>query len=154
MRNHALVLVLVLAAAGTGARADEAPDMSGQQLYQDFCAVCHGANAHGSNPGGQALTAKIPDLTLLAARHHGTFPAEEVHRIIDGRLIRWGHGSRQMPVWGSEFYGYEGEDATRRARVAHLIDQLVEYLRTVQRSAPESAATLPPQSTQSTIPKR
>ena len=140
MRNHALVLVLVLAAAGTVARADEAPDMSGQQLYQDFCAVCHGANAHGSNPGGQALRAKIPDLTLLAARHHGVFPAEEVHRIIDGRLIRWGHGSRQMPVWGSEFYGFEGEDATRRARVSHLIDQLVEYLRSMQRGAQEAAA--------------
>ena len=37
-----------------------------------------------------------------------------------------------MPVWGLEFYGYEGEDATRRARVAHIIDLLVEYLRTLQ----------------------
>jgi mono/diheme cytochrome c family protein len=117
--------------------ADEAPDLSGAQLYQDFCAMCHGSNAHGSNPGGQALNAKVPDLTLLAAHNHGVFPAEEVHRIIDGRSIRTGHGTRQMPVWGSEFYGYEGEDATRRARVAHLIDQLVEYLRTVQRGMPQ-----------------
>lgn len=122
------------------ARADEAPDLSGAQLYQDFCAMCHGSNARGSNPGGQALSAKVPDLTLLASHNHGVFPAEEVHRIIDGRSIRTGHGTRQMPVWGSEFYGFEGEDATRRARVAHLIDQLVEYLRSVQRGIPHSSS--------------
>ena len=134
-----LLLTVMIAAASTGticageAAAGEAADLSGLQLYQEFCAMCHGANAHGSNPGAQALQATVPDLTLLSAHNHGVFPAEEVHRIIDGRSVRPGHGTRQMPVWGSEFYGFEGEDATRRARVAHLIDQLVEYLRTVQR---------------------
>lgn len=126
-------LILVLAGISGIAAADEAPDMTGSQLYQEFCAMCHGADAHGSNPGEQAVQAKVPDLTLLSAHNRGVFPAEEVHRIIDGRSVRSGHGTRQMPVWGSEFYGFEGEDATRRARVAHLIDQLVEYLRTVQR---------------------
>jgi hypothetical protein len=38
-----------------------------------------------------------------------------------------------MPVWGWEFYGYEGEDATRRRRVGELIDQLVDYLGSIQR---------------------
>jgi hypothetical protein len=37
-----------------------------------------------------------------------------------------------MPVWGWEFYGYEGEDATRRQRVAEFIDQLVGYLQSIQ----------------------
>ena len=128
-----LLLVITIAGLAASAAAEEAPDLSGRQLYQEFCAMCHGANAHGSNPGDQSLQAKVPDLTLLAAHNHGVFPAEEVHRIIDGRSDRSGHGTRQMPVWGSEFYGFEGEDATRRERVAHLIDQLVEYLRTVQR---------------------
>jgi len=134
--RYELLLTIVIATASAGAVANEAPDLSGHQLYQEFCAMCHGANAHGSNPGAQALQAKVPDLTLLSTRNHGVFPAEEIHRIIDGRSVRTGHGTRQMPVWGSEFYGFEGEDATRRARVAHLIDQLVEYLRTVQRGNP------------------
>jgi hypothetical protein len=42
------------------------------------------------------------------------------------------HGSAEMPVWGWEFYGYEGEDAMRRRRAAELIDQIVDYLRSIQ----------------------
>jgi len=43
------------------------------------------------------------------------------------------HGTIEMPVWGWEFYGYEGEDAGRRRRVAELIDRMVEYLQSIQR---------------------
>jgi hypothetical protein len=52
---------------------------------------------------------------------------------IDGRSMPRAHGTIEMPVWGWEFYGYEGEDAARRRRVAELIDRMVEYLQSIQR---------------------
>lgn len=112
--------------------ADEAPDMSGAELYREFCASCHGASGHGDGPVAPSLKQKVPNLTLLAKRRGGVFPTEEIHRIVDGRSMPRAHGSAEMPVWGWEFYGYEGEDATRRRRVAELIDQLVEYVHSIQ----------------------
>jgi mono/diheme cytochrome c family protein len=115
-------------------KADEAPDLSGADLYREFCAGCHGASGRGHGPVAPRLKQKVPDLTLLAKRRGGVFPAEEVHRIIDGRSMRRPHGSAEMPIWGWEFYAYEGEDAARRRRAAELIDQIVEYLRSIQRN--------------------
>jgi mono/diheme cytochrome c family protein len=122
-------LMLICAASG---RADEAPAMSGAQLYQEFCATCHGVDAHGNGPVALSLKARVPDLTLIAQRRGGVFPAEWVHQMIDGRSMPRAHGTSDMPVWGWEFYGYEGEDAARRQRVAELIDQLVAYLQSIQ----------------------
>ncbi|MGO9512797.1 MAG: c-type cytochrome [Steroidobacteraceae bacterium] len=112
--------------------AGRAADMPGAELYREFCAACHGLAGHGDGPVAPSLRQKVPDLTLLARRRGGTFPAEEIHQIIDGRSTPRAHGSAEMPVWGWEFYGFEGEDATRRRRAAELIDQLVEYLHSIQ----------------------
>ncbi|HMK86216.1 MAG TPA: c-type cytochrome [Steroidobacteraceae bacterium] len=125
----ASALMLAFAAATT---AGEAPTMSGAQLYQEFCATCHGRSAHGDGPVARTLKQQVPDLTLIAKRRGGVFPREVIHQFIDGRSMPRAHGTSEMPVWGWEFYGYEGEDATRRRRVAELIDQLVEYLESIQ----------------------
>jgi hypothetical protein len=114
-------------------RADQAAVHSGAELYMEFCASCHGANGTGNGPVAPSLRKKVPDVTLFAKRRGGIFSAEELHRIIDGRTMPRAHGSAEMPIWGREFYGFEGEDATRRRRVAELIDQLVEYVRSIQR---------------------
>ncbi len=76
---------------------------------------------------------EVPDLTLLARRHSGTFPADLVERIIDGRHIIAAHGTRTMPIWGEEFGRMsigepDAEEVTRTA-----ITQLVEYLQQLQR---------------------
>jgi len=107
---------------------------SGEELFQEFCATCHGRGAHGDGPMATSLRRRVPDLTLLAAREGGVFPDELVHQMIDGRRMPRAHGTSDMPVWGWEFYRFEGEDATRRHRVAELIDQLVAYLRSIQRA--------------------
>jgi mono/diheme cytochrome c family protein len=131
LHRYALgVLALLFVARGW---ADEAPDMSGADLYKEFCATCHGKLGTGNGPLASSLRQTPPNLTLLAKRHGGVFPAEEIHRIIDGRSMRKPHGSSDMPVWGWAFYAYEGEDAARRQRVAELIDQLVEFLRSIQK---------------------
>ncbi len=113
--------------------ADAAPDMSGAELYQTFCASCHGPQAHGDGPVAPSLKVQVPDLTRITQRHGGQFPADLVTRMIDGREFRAAHGTHDMPVWGQEFYGYTGNDPVRRARSDELIARMVEYLRSVQR---------------------
>jgi mono/diheme cytochrome c family protein len=123
------MLTLMCAAVS---EADEPAELSGAQLYKEFCATCHGVSAHGDGPVALSLRQRVPDLTLLSKRWGGAFPADEVHRMIDGRSMPRAHGTTEMPIWGWEFYGYEGEDAARRRHVAELIDRLVEYLGSIQ----------------------
>jgi mono/diheme cytochrome c family protein len=113
-------------------RAGEPPQSTGAELYGEFCASCHGIKGHGDGPVAASFGKAVPDLTGLARRHGGTFPAEEVHGYVDGRSVPRAHGTVQMPVWGREFFGFEPDDATHRRRVAELIDRLVDYLRAIQ----------------------
>jgi hypothetical protein len=129
----------LLGAAGLlsfGACQAGAPASSGADLYREFCASCHGLTGHGNGPVAASVDQAVPDLTLLAQRHGGIFPVEQVHRLVDGRSVTRAHGSVDMPVWGHEFFGFEPDDATHRRRVAELIDRLVEYLQSIQRKAP------------------
>jgi glycine cleavage system protein P-like pyridoxal-binding family len=134
MRSRPVIYCLAILSSMLAIRspAGEAPDMSGAELYKSFCAPCHGVQGHGDGPVAPSLKQRPADLTLLAQRGGGVFSAEKVHRMIDGRAMPRAHGSSDMPVWGWEFYGYEGEDATRRRRVAEFIDQLVDYLQSIQ----------------------
>ena len=127
-----LIATIAIAATATCV-ADEAPNMSGAELYRVFCASCHGATAHGDGPVAATLKPQVPDLTRIASRNGGTYPTERVRAMIDGQSVPRAHGTRAMPVWGWDFYAVTGEDPPRRNRVAELIDRLVEYLRTIQR---------------------
>jgi hypothetical protein len=60
----------------------------------------------------------------------GSFQADKVRRIIDGRNPVKGHGGADMPIWGDAFkssHGGYSEDAVK-AR----IDALVKYLEEIQ----------------------
>lgn len=133
IRNRPFVVILALLAAVAESRAAEAPDMSGRELYRQFCASCHGAKAHGDGPVAQSLKSKVPDLTRIASRQGGAFPAESVRRTISGLDVRAAHGTHDMPVWGWEFYAYKGDDPARRKRVDELIARLVDYLASIQK---------------------
>ena len=127
------VLIAVLSLIGFHARADEAPDMSGAELYRVFCASCHGKQARGDGPVAKTLKPTVPDLTHIASRNGGTFPAERVRETIDGQNLPRVHGTRAMPVWGWDFYAINREDPARRERVNELIGRLVDYLASIQR---------------------
>ncbi len=109
-----------------------AKDLPGKQLYYRFCAACHGEQAKGDGPVASYFKVAPPDLTQLAKRSGGVYPADEVRKIIDGRGGEGTHGTRQMPVWGVELYVASPESPDKHKQVEELIDQLVEYLRTVQ----------------------
>lgn len=103
--------------------------VKGPALYQAYCAVCHGADAKGDGPMAKSLTTPPPDLTRIAARHAGKFPAEQINHIITGDApLPRGHGTRQMPIWGPAFSKVEGDQDWGLVR----IDNLVKYLKEIQ----------------------
>jgi hypothetical protein len=75
----------------------------------------------------------VPDLTGLASRNGGEFPSQYVRDMIDGRSPVVAHGTRQMPVWGYEFWVEEGADIDAEATARELIERLVAYLASIQR---------------------
>lgn len=124
-----------LALAGGAAMAFDAvtlEDYSGEELFGRFCASCHGSQARGDGPVSRSLNVAVPDLTTIA-RRYGVFPAGAIRDVIDGRGIdRRAHGTREMPVWGYEFWVEEGGDVNAQRAVRAAINELVEYLRSIQ----------------------
>ena len=105
-------------------------DYSGIALFRTYCASCHGSEAKGDGPLAQYLKVRPADLTQIAKRSEGTFPAEKVRRIIDGREPVRGHGGSDMPVWGDAFK--QSHDDKDDAAIKAKIQALVEYLQSAQ----------------------
>jgi len=115
--------------------AVEYPAQSGQQLYQKFCASCHGTSARGDGPIASALKTKPADLTLIARRYGGQFPTKRIEETVDGRVAVTAHGPSAMPVWGEEFTRSQAGDPIAERDAAQVIHKIVEYLRSLQRDA-------------------
>ena len=105
------------------------PSVQGPELFHAYCASCHGAKAHGDGPMAHNLKAKVPDLTVLARKNKGTFPASRVRDLIEGKETAQSHGSRQMPVWGPIFHQVEEDQDFGEVRLANL----VKYIESIQR---------------------
>ena len=127
------------AVAGVAMAFDAATleDYSGEEIYLRFCASCHGDEALGDGPVSRSLNVAVPDLTRITSRY-GEFPAGLVRDVIDGRGIdKRAHGTREMPVWGYEFWVEEGGDVNAQRVVRDAINKLVEHLRSIQRGDDE-----------------
>jgi len=133
VRSNLAVVVAFLLAAPATLQAEETADYTGPQLFQRFCASCHGKGAEGDGPVAKTFRMEVPDLTRIAKRRGGEFPRDLVRRVIDGTDIRAPHGSREMPVWGQDFWVAQGADDQARQNTNLLIYRLVEYLALLQR---------------------
>jgi len=100
---RAVVVLAPMLFVYTDCGAGEAPDLSGRELYQVFCASCHGVKAHGDGPVAKTLKPRVPDLTRIAIRNGGAFPTEQVRQTIDGQQVKAAHGTRDMPVWDGSY---------------------------------------------------
>jgi len=56
------------------------------------------------------LTKSPSDLTTLSKRNGGVFPYQHVTEVIDGAKSVSTHGSRDMPVWGSDYVAKAGQE--------------------------------------------
>jgi mono/diheme cytochrome c family protein len=125
--------LLLLFMIGTSVSvAEDLSGYTGAQLFQRFCASCHGKSADGNGPVAPFFKLRPPDLTQIARRSAGQFPAEKVRQIIDGRQRTLPHGTREMPVWGLELELADGQSADPRKQADANISLLVEYLRSIQ----------------------
>ncbi len=131
---------LAIASAALAFDAVTLDDYSGEELFVRFCASCHGTEGRGDGPVSGSLNVTPPDLTAITTRY-GEFPAGVIRDVIDGRGIdRRAHGTREMPVWGYEFWVDEGGDVTAQRAVRNAINRIVEHLRSIQRDDDETRA--------------
>jgi len=94
---------------------------SGRQMYDAYCASCHGQGGKGDGPAAAALKSTPTDLTQLAAKSGGKFPESHVAQVIKGDQAMAAHGSKEMPVWGPVFLSLEQHDpASAQLRIRNL----------------------------------
>jgi len=102
---------------------------TGERMYKQYCAACHGADAKGSGPMSVVLKVPPPDLTTLAKRHDGKFPYDYVKSILEFGPGFLSHGSYDMPTWGPIFRYY---DKQNERVVQQRIKNLCDYLASLQ----------------------
>ena len=109
------------------------PLASGKASYEAYCESCHG-DGHGLGQLVTDLKTLPADLTELSLNNGGVFPVERVFQAIDGRKLIPEHGTREMPIWGN-IWGYEDGAPVPREVVDQRINELVEYIRSIQESS-------------------
>lgn len=130
---QSILVPLIFAVCPSLVTAQVIDEYSGEETYMRYCAACHGESGQGDGPVARGLPIATPDLTRLQERKGDGFPEEVLRKIIDGREIVVVHGTRYMPVWGYEFWVEEGADEAAQERVVVIVDNLIEYLRSIQR---------------------
>lgn len=116
----------------SAAAATEVASYTGKENFQRLCAACHGPLGRGDGPVASALSTEVPNLTTIRARNDGAFPRAVLRNIIDGRWRIDAHGTRQMPVWGYEFWISEGAGDFSEVQVRKTLDELLDYIETLQ----------------------
>ena len=107
---------------------------SGDEMYKEYCAVCHGKDARGNGPATAVLKVAPPDLTMLSERHGGKYPTAYVASVLKfGAATFPAHGTTDMPIWGPLFgsisFDINGIDAQQ---VTQRVYNLNRYIESVQ----------------------
>ena len=103
---------------------------SGSEMYKSYCAAFHGTDGKGNGPAAPALKVPPPDLTLLAQKNSGKYPALHVTAILRGEEVLAAHGSKDMPIWGHLFWSISGG---HQAEVQQRIANLNQYIESLQK---------------------
>jgi len=137
MRRMILAGVLLLSiggivGAGTASEDTQLPPTympTGERMYKQYCAACHGLDAKGRGPMAAVLKVPPPDLTTLAKRHEGKFPYDYVKGVLEFGPGFPSHGASDMPTWGPIFRYY---DKQNERVVQQRIKNLCDYLASLQ----------------------
>ena len=125
---------LCLAQTGTKPAVKQTPikqtsAASGKEMFTQYCAPCHGADAKGKGPAASAMKVPPTDLTLLAKTNGGKFPADHVATVLKFGSGPGAHGSADMPVWGPLF---QSLDKFHETVVQQRVSNVVSYIETLQ----------------------
>jgi mono/diheme cytochrome c family protein len=132
----AFTVALVIAFGNAPAAAQDEPlskqalQVAGSNNFDQYCVVCHGKDARGTGPLAASLKPKPADLTGLARRNGGSYPAELVFDVIDGAKKIKGHGGGDMPEWGAAFG--KSSESNGKDGAKKRIETLVAFLETLQ----------------------
>jgi mono/diheme cytochrome c family protein len=97
---------------------------SGSEMFNSYCSPCHGKDAKGNGPAATALKNPPANLTELAKKNGGKFPADHVAAVLRSG-VAGAHGSSDMPVWGPLFSSVSSkDDAIIQMRISNLIHYL------------------------------
>lgn len=124
----------ILAGPGAAAAQEKSPKKaqithsepeSGAQLYKNYCAACHGREGKGDGPVVEFLKVPPADLSTLAQRNDGKYPAERVAATLRSGTDRGAHGTSDMPIWGPVFQEQgKGVAQMRIKKLAAFIESL------------------------------
>jgi mono/diheme cytochrome c family protein len=104
------------------------PDPTGAELFNQYCAACHGNDLKGTGDVPEPYKAP-PDLTTLARRNGGTFPEAQVLDILRNGVVIPAHGLADMPAWGTDS---RLMDISNPSQVSERITALVAYVKSKQ----------------------
>ena len=110
------------------APAPATPASSGHQMFQSYCAQCHGVTGRGDGPVAPALKKAPADLTQLAKKNGGKFPEQRFREVVGQNALVIEHGTSDMPMWGTVFRQMPGGADAATLRVANLM----KYVQTLQ----------------------
>lgn len=102
---------------------------TGAELYQRHCAACHGSDLRGGGTAPYPFRVP-PDLTSLARRHGGTFPAAYVENVLRNGVVMPAHGPAEMPIWGIDF---RDADELNSAQISERIAALTQFIESRQK---------------------
>lgn len=140
-QSHYLLLAVLTAATLTGTGSAQTPKevkqtnarptgaWTGDQLYKEFCAVCHGTDGKGNGPAASALKVNPTDLTQISRRNSNKFNELKMRSVLAGGEDISAHGTPDMPIWGDVLKSISANPAFGQMRV----DALVKYLQSIQR---------------------
>ena len=102
---------------------------SGKEMYSQYCAPCHGRDGKGAGPAASSMKTMPTDLTQLARKHEGKYPADSVAAVLKFGSGPASHGSVDMPVWGPLF---KSLDKYHESVVQQRLSNLVTYIEALQ----------------------
>lgn len=101
--------------------------VEGSDLYDAYCASCHGRDGKGHGPAVRALKVPPGDITQLAKKT-GKFSPTDVEAAITGQNMTPAHGDTEMPIWGPIFRQMSPDDGMKALRIANLVN----YIESIQ----------------------
>jgi len=140
MRRSILAMAVLLSLGSWGATRETTINQvpikrtswaSGQQMYHEYCAVCHGVRADGQGPAASACKVQPADLRTLAKRNQGKFPYNHFYAVSQFGTLRPipAHGSADMPVWLPLFYSL---DKNHKAISEQRMHNIASYVASLQ----------------------
>jgi mono/diheme cytochrome c family protein len=105
---------------------------SGKQMFNNYCAVCHGTDGKGGGPAAAALKSPPPDLAQLAKDNGGKFPETRVYSVLQFGMETPAHGSKGMPVWGPTLRSLDNGAPVPEMQEHQRLANLTNYLKSIQ----------------------